>query len=90
VTGKGKFISTLLVIDTFFASFAAGFNSRTVLVEDPTLPPIVKPKESEKKKESVKANPKVEKSDKSGKSARASSHHDAKSHSSKHSHSKTK
>ena len=38
---KGKFISTLLIIDTFFVSFAFGFNSKHVLVIDPNLPPLV-------------------------------------------------
>ena len=38
---KGIFISTLLVIDTFFVSYAAGFHSRHVLVINPKLPPVV-------------------------------------------------
>ncbi|HEY9785828.1 MAG TPA: hypothetical protein V6D17_10535 [Candidatus Obscuribacterales bacterium] len=37
---RGKFICTLLVIDTFLVSFAAGFNSRQVKVIDPSLPPV--------------------------------------------------
>ena len=37
---KGKFISTLLVIDTFLVSYTAGFNSRHVLIVDPSLPPL--------------------------------------------------
>jgi hypothetical protein len=37
VNAKGKVISTLLVIDTFFVSYAAGFNSRHVLMVDPNL-----------------------------------------------------
>jgi hypothetical protein len=38
---KAKVASTILIIDTFFLSFAYGFNSRHVLVVDPTLPPYV-------------------------------------------------
>jgi hypothetical protein len=41
VNVKGKIISTLLVIDTFFVSFAAGFNSRHVLIVDPNMPAYV-------------------------------------------------
>lgn len=41
---EGIFISTLLVIDTFLVSFYFGFNSRHVLVVDPSLPPLVKPR----------------------------------------------
>ena len=33
----GKFIATLIIIDTFFVSYAVGFNSRHVLIEDPTV-----------------------------------------------------
>jgi hypothetical protein len=40
VKAKGKLVSALLVIDTFFISFALGFNSRSVLVVDPSLPPV--------------------------------------------------
>lgn len=40
---KGIFISTILVIDTFFVSYAVGFNSRQVLVVDPTLAPLTPP-----------------------------------------------
>jgi hypothetical protein len=40
VNAKGKFVSTLLTIDTFFISFAVGFNSHPVLVVDPSLPPL--------------------------------------------------
>jgi hypothetical protein len=36
---KGRFISTLLVIDTFLVSYAVGFNSRHVLIVDPSLSP---------------------------------------------------
>lgn len=39
---KGIFISTLLVIDTFLVSYAAGFHSRHVLVINPKLPPVVR------------------------------------------------
>lgn len=42
MNAKSKFMSTLLVIDTFFVSYAVGFNSRHVLVVDPKLPPYVK------------------------------------------------
>lgn len=40
---KGIFISTLLVIDTFFVGFTYGFNSREVLIVDPSLPPLPAP-----------------------------------------------
>ena len=30
----GKFIATLIIIDTFLVSYAVGFNSRNVLIED--------------------------------------------------------
>ena len=41
---KGIFISTLLVIDTFLMSYAAGFHSKHVLVVNPKLPPVVQKK----------------------------------------------
>ncbi len=41
---KGIFISTLLVVDTFLLSYAAGFHSRHVLVVNPKLPPVVQKK----------------------------------------------
>jgi hypothetical protein len=41
VKAKGIFISTLLVIDTFFVSYAVGFNTHPVLIVDPSLPPVV-------------------------------------------------
>jgi hypothetical protein len=46
---KGKFISFLLVVDTFFVAYAYGFHSRQVLVVDPKLPPVVQKKEVQKK-----------------------------------------
>ena len=45
---KGKFISFLLVVDTFFVAYAYGFHSRQVLVVDPKLPPVVQKKVMEK------------------------------------------
>jgi hypothetical protein len=45
---KGKFISFLLVVDTFFVAYAYGFHSRQVLVIDPKLPPVVPVKALEK------------------------------------------
>jgi hypothetical protein len=49
VKAKGIFISTLLVIDTFFISYAVGFNIHPVLIVDPSLPPVVtKPPEKAK------------------------------------------
>ncbi|MDP3508659.1 MAG: hypothetical protein Q8T09_11755 [Candidatus Melainabacteria bacterium] len=45
---KGKFISFLLVVDTFFVAYAYGFHSRQVLVVDPKLPPVVPAKALEK------------------------------------------
>ena len=38
---KGRFISFLLVLDTFFVAYAYGFHSHPVLVVDPKLPPLV-------------------------------------------------
>jgi len=46
---KGKFISFLLVVDTFFVAYAYGFHSRQVLVVDPKLPPLVLRKEVKQK-----------------------------------------
>ncbi len=37
---KGRFISTLLAVNAFFGGYAFGFNSRHVLVVDPSLAPI--------------------------------------------------
>ena len=36
----GMFVSSILVIDTFLVSFYLGFNSRHVLVVDPSLKPV--------------------------------------------------
>ena len=38
--GMGIFISSLLVIDTFFACYYMGFHSRTISVIDPSLKPV--------------------------------------------------
>jgi hypothetical protein len=35
---KGMFVTALLVVDTFLVSYAVGFNSRHVLVVNPSLP----------------------------------------------------
>lgn len=78
---KGKFISFLLVVDTFFVAYAYGFHSRQVLVVDPKLPPVVRKKNSEK----------IEKNDSAGKAivtGKASvvkplSKHESKKHESK-------
>ncbi len=51
---KGKIISTLLVIDTFFVSYAAGFNSRHVLIVDPALPAYVAKPEPSKSSDTDK------------------------------------
>ena len=45
---KGRFISFLLVVDTFFVAYAYGFHSRQVLIVDPKLPPVVLKKEVDK------------------------------------------
>jgi hypothetical protein len=37
------FVSAILCIDSFFASYFVGLHSRTVDVEDPTMKPIQKP-----------------------------------------------
>ncbi len=55
---KGKFISCLLVVDTFFVAYAYGFHSRQVLVVDPKLPPVVLRKEVPKKVLEKTARPK--------------------------------
>jgi hypothetical protein len=62
VKTKGLFISVLLVIDTFLVSYAAGFNSNSVLVVDPTLPPykapeVAAPAASSSEKDSTKGVP---------------------------------
>ena len=46
---KGKFISFLLIVDTFFVAYAYGFHSRQVLVVDPKLSPLASTKEVPKK-----------------------------------------
>lgn len=51
---KGKFISFLLVVDTFFVAYAYGFHSRQVLVIDPKLPPVVQGKETQSKEKQNK------------------------------------
>ncbi|MBP9092799.1 hypothetical protein KBI23_17380 [bacterium] len=78
---KGKFISFLLVVDTFFVAYAYGFHSRQVLVVDPKLPPVVHKKNMEK----------IEKNDSAGKAIVAGkaavvkplSKHESKKHESK-------
>lgn len=78
---KGKFISFLLVVDTFFVAYAYGFHSRQVLVVDPKLPPVVQKEEKGK----------VEKKDSAGKAiqavkagaAKPLSKHESKKHESK-------
>lgn len=37
---KRMFVTLLLVVDTFLVSYAVGFNSRQVLVVDPSLSPV--------------------------------------------------
>jgi hypothetical protein len=56
--GKGIFISTLLVIDTFLVSYFVGFNSRHVPVVDPSLPPLAPA--APKEKETPPAKPKAD------------------------------
>ncbi len=56
MNAKGRFISTLLVINSFFASFAIGFNSRHVLVIDPSLPAVnIDKKQPDRSQEAKKA-----------------------------------
>jgi len=63
---KGIFISTLLVIDTFLVSYAAGFHSRHVLVVNPKLPPVVhKIEESVDKSKTPPVVPKTKTDEKS-------------------------
>ena len=57
---KGKFISFLLVVDTFFVAYAYGFHSRQVLVVDPKLPPVVQKKDAQKKEVQKKVIEKTE------------------------------
>jgi len=47
VKARGIFITTLLSINAFLGGFAYGFNSRQVLVIDPSLPPVVPAKVAE-------------------------------------------
>ena len=37
---KGIFISAILITDAFLVSYAVGFNSRHVLVVDPSMKPV--------------------------------------------------
>ncbi len=53
---KGRFICLLLVVDTFFVSYAIGFNSRSVLIVDPSLPAF-KPAEVTPAPEIPRAHP---------------------------------
>lgn len=41
---KFIFISVVMTMDAFFVGYAAGFNSRHVLIVDPKLPPLVQHK----------------------------------------------
>ena len=51
---KGRFISFLLVVDTFFVAYAYGFHSRQILVVDPKLPPVVPAKQTPAKTEKIR------------------------------------
>ena len=46
---KARFICALLVVDTFFGAFYIGFNSRSVSVINPKLPPLVPKAEAKTK-----------------------------------------
>lgn len=93
--GMGQFISALLVVDTFFVSYAVGFNSRRVLVVDPSLPPIVQPHAepavtgSGAKDAAGEKDKKADK-DKKKTSGHAASASDAASNQKKHGHAKSK
>lgn len=78
---KGKFISFLLVVDTFFVAYAYGFHSRQVLVVDPKLPPVV----HKKNKEKTEKNDSAGKAIVTGKAAvvKPLSKHESKKHESK-------
>jgi hypothetical protein len=78
---KGKFISFLLVVDTFFVAYAYGFHSRQVLVVDPKLPPVV----HKKSKEKTEKNDSAGKAIVTGKAAvvKPLSKHESKKHESK-------
>jgi hypothetical protein len=69
---KGKFISFLLIVDTFFVSYALGFNTRHVLEVDPKLPPYVAKQEAktETKPAAVKPEEKNGKDAKQGAGAK--------------------
>jgi hypothetical protein len=77
---KGIFISVLLVIDTFFVSYAAGFHSRHVLVVNPKLPPVVQKKVEAKPILPTKPAPKSNAKDGHGKKGSVDKAHGAKSH----------
>lgn len=81
---KGIFISVLLVIDTFFVSYAAGFHSRHVLVVNPKLPPVVQKKVEAKPILPTKPAPKSNAKDGHGKKGSVDKAHGAKSHDIKH------
>jgi hypothetical protein len=57
VKASGIFVSAILVIDTFLVAYAVGFNSRHVLMVDPTMKPVAaKPAPAEQDKtEKIKA-----------------------------------
>jgi regulatory protein YycI of two-component signal transduction system YycFG len=81
VKAEGIFISTLLVVDTFLVSFYFGFNSRHVLVVDPSLPSVLKahteqiPNENGASKRGVPAGRAAEKPAAKPISAIGKSHH---------------
>jgi hypothetical protein len=56
---KGVFISAILIADAFLVSYAIGFNSRHVLVVDPSMKAVAPPADvkSDAKKPPVEALP---------------------------------
>jgi hypothetical protein len=92
VKAKGNIISFLLVIDTFFIAYAAGFNSHPVLVVDLSLPPLAKPEPKaavESKKSSDKTAEKTNSPRQDAKSEPKSGAHgidSTKKHTGKHTH----
>ena len=67
MSGFGKFIGFLLIVDSFFVCYYLGFNSRHVLVVDPTMQPVVA-KQAEKAADKTDATkPGAEKTDSAAK-----------------------
>lgn len=64
---KAIFIATLMTVDAFLAGYAYGFNSRKILVIDPTLPAYKQQQKDPQPEKIIVKEPKL--SDKSSKAA---------------------